>query len=109
MAIAAHVAAAERAVRASSTKTRPFDPSTARIDDDNVDRVDTGASIGAEVAENWNVEERETWRITARDWYVQGVTERPGEGRLHHHLGLLCRDIPGEELRALYHFGKRWA
>jgi len=107
MAIAAHVAAAERAERNLATRHKALDPTNARIDDDYTRPIRSGASIGAEVAENWNVEERETWRITARDWYVQGITERPGEGRLHHHLGLLCRDVPGEELRALYHFGKR--
>lgn len=107
MAIAAHVAAAERAERGGVARPHTIDHSNARIDDDETKRIDTAASIGAEVAENWNVEERETWRITARDWYVQGVTERPGEGRLHHHLGLLCRDVPGEELRALYHLSKR--
>ncbi|ORX36586.1 hypothetical protein BD324DRAFT_580049 [Kockovaella imperatae] len=66
----------------------------------------SGASIGAEVAESWDVEDQETWRTTARDWYSMGVTEKPGEGRLHHHLALLCRDVPGLEPRALHHFTK---
>jgi protein SMG6 len=67
----------------------------------------SGASIGAEVAESWDVEDTETWRTTARDWYTMGITEKPGEGRLHHHLALLCRDIRGQEGRALHHFTKR--
>lgn len=66
----------------------------------------SGASIGAEVAQNWDVEDKETWRVTARDWYTMGITEKPGEGRLHHHLALLCRDMKGQEGRALHHFVK---
>lgn len=63
-----------------------------------------GASIGAEVAERWDVEDTDTWRQTARDWYSMGITEKPGEGRLHHHLALLARDSPDGEGRALHHF-----
>jgi protein SMG6 len=66
----------------------------------------SGASIGAEVAQAWDVEDKETWRTTARDWYSMGITEKPGEGRLHHHLALLSRDIRGQEPRALHHFTK---
>ncbi|KAL1405375.1 hypothetical protein Q8F55_009006 [Vanrija albida] len=77
----------------------------ARIDDDEP-AISSGASIGQEVADNWDVEDKETWRTTARDWYAMGITEKPGEGRLHHHLALLCRDMRGQEGRALYHFVK---
>lgn len=77
----------------------------ARIDDDDVPPR-SGASIGQEVADAWDVEDKETWRTTARDWYAIGITEKPGEGRLHHHLALLCRDVRGQEGRALYHFAK---
>ena len=66
----------------------------------------SGDSVGAEVAQSWVVEDKETWRTTARDWYTMGITEKPGEGRLHHHLALLCRDIRGQEGRALHHFTK---
>ncbi|WWC89258.1 uncharacterized protein L201_004179 [Kwoniella dendrophila CBS 6074] len=68
--------------------------------------IPSGASIGAEVAQNWDVEDKETWRTTARDWYNLGINEKPGEGRLHHHLALLCRDVKGQEGRALHHFVK---
>ncbi|WRT66431.1 uncharacterized protein IL334_003387 [Kwoniella shivajii] len=68
--------------------------------------IPSGASIGAEVAQSWDVEDKETWRTTARDWYTMGITEKPGEGRLHHHLALLCRDVKGQEGRALHHFVK---
>jgi len=97
MAIASHVV---DTVKPSSS------PLLARIDDDD-EPIPSGASIGAEVAEAWDVEDKETWRTTARDWYTMGITEKPGEGRLHHHLALLCRDVRGDEGRALHHFSKR--
>jgi hypothetical protein len=50
--------------------------------------------------------EKERWRNIARDWYAAGIAEQPGTGKLHHHLGLLSRDVEGEELRAVYHFVK---
>ncbi|WWC70044.1 uncharacterized protein I206_103988 [Kwoniella pini CBS 10737] len=83
----------------------------ARIDQPEKEEEDnrpepSGASIGAEVAQNWDVEDKETWRTTARDWYNMGINEKPGEGRLHHHLALLCRDVKGQQGRALHHFVK---
>jgi hypothetical protein len=114
MAVAAHSAAFEKqAAKNIAPAPAPAVERLGRID--NQDRhpdaapLPSGASIGAEVAESWDVEDRETWRITARDWYVMGIGEKPGEGRLHHHLALLCRDVKGEEGRALYHFVKRCA
>jgi hypothetical protein len=50
--------------------------------------------------------EKERWRNIARDWYAAG--EQPGSAKLHHHLGLLLRDVEGEELRAVYHFVERY-
>lgn len=100
MAVAAHVAVTE-------TSDAQAKPEMARIDDDDQAPIPSGASIGAEVAQSWHIEERETWRTTSRDWYFMGLAEKPGEGRLHHHLALLCRDVKGEEGRALYHFMKR--
>ncbi len=106
MAVASQVAANESQ---ETTFSATFEEPGARIDDVEAEAppVPSGASIGAEVADSWNLEERETWRTTARDWYVMGLTEKPGEGRLHHHLALLCRDVKGEEVRGLYHFAKR--
>jgi hypothetical protein len=100
MAVAAHVAATE-------PTPAQVKPELARIDDDEEAPFPSGASIGAEVAQSWHIEERETWRTTSRDWYFMGLSEKPGEGRLHHHLALLCRDVKGEEGHALYHFMKR--
>jgi protein SMG6 len=103
MAIASHLDAAD-AQSVQPAKAVVY----ARIDDDEDDGTQPAkASIGADVAQAWDVEDRETWRTTARDWYAMGITEKPGEGRLHHHLALLCRDVHGEEAQALYHFSKR--
>jgi len=97
MAIASHVGESSRSAQQA-----------VRLEEDD-EPVGSGASIGAEVAQSWDVEDKETWRTTARDWYTMGITEKPGEGRLHHHLALLCRDIRGQEGRALHHFTKRYA
>ena len=95
MAIASHVGESSLSAQQSAPLQEDDEP------------VGSGASIGAEVAQSWDVEDKETWRTTARDWYTMGITEKPGEGRLHHHLALLCRDIRGQEGRALHHFTKR--
>lgn len=62
------------------------------------------ASIGVPALNDWDLEEQDTWREMARDWYGQGVTETPGTGRLQHHLALLSK---GDELKGLYHYAKR--
>ncbi|GAA5857330.1 hypothetical protein JCM9279_000299, partial [Rhodotorula babjevae] len=64
------------------------------------------ASIGQAALNDWDLEEHETWREMARDWYGQGLAENPGTGRLQHHLALLSK---GDELRALYHYAKSLA
>lgn len=61
------------------------------------------ASIGAAAAQDWDLEDKEIWRSTARGWYAKGLADVPGTGRLHHHLGILSRD---DDLRSLYHFCK---
>lgn len=67
-------------------------------------------SVGAHAAQSLEIEpESEQWRQTARRWYAQGLQDTPGTGKLHHHLGLLSRDVKHEELRAMYHFTKRYA
>lgn len=118
---------ARRSRSAGNASQRPV--TYARIDDDDIDVGDgardadadidaddeeqqeleeldpaDAASIGSAALGDWDFEEKETWRITARDWYAKGLAEVPGTGRLHHHLGILSRAI---ELRALYHFCKR--
>lgn len=62
------------------------------------------ASIGQAALNDWDLEEQETWREMAREWYALGLAENPGTGRLQHHLALLSK---GDELRALYHYSKR--
>lgn len=64
------------------------------------------ASIGQAALNDWDLEEQETWREMAREWYALGLAESPGTGRLQHHLALLSK---GDELRALYHYTKRCA
>jgi hypothetical protein len=51
--------------------------------------------------------EKEGWQRIAREWYGLGLPEMPATGKLHHHLGLLSREVEGEELRLVYHFIKR--
>lgn len=62
-------------------------------------------SIGVGALGDWEFEEQEIWRSTARDWYSKGLAENPGTGRLHHHLALLSK---GDELGTLYHYVKRF-
>ncbi|TFY54054.1 hypothetical protein EVJ58_g9086 [Rhodofomes roseus] len=52
--------------------------------------------------------EKEYWRQIAREWYAKDLAGTPGAGKLHHHIGLLCRerDGSGEELWGMYHFVK---
>lgn len=77
------------------------DAPAARIDDS------PSPSVGIVAARMMDLEpEKERWRNVARDWYGAGLTDHPGTGKLHHHLGLLSRDIESEELRGIYHFTK---
>ena len=51
------------------------------------------------------------WRDVSRRWYQRGLDIQPASGKLHHHLGLLSRDCDQgekEDLRAVYHFMKRY-
>ncbi|RDB24144.1 hypothetical protein Hypma_008825 [Hypsizygus marmoreus] len=83
------------------SKTSTSDKPAARIDDS------PSPSVGLAAARLLDVEpETERWRGIARDWYGAGLAEQPGTGKLHHHLGLLCREVEGEELRGVYHFVK---
>ena len=68
------------------------DAPAARIDDS------PSPSIGLAAARLLEVEpEKEQWRNIARDWYAAGIAKQPGTGKLHHHLGLLSREVEGEE------------
>jgi protein SMG6 len=65
-------------------------------------------SIGVAAARALELEpDKERWRKIARGWYAAGVANTPGAGKLHHHLGLLSRELEEEELRGMYHFCKR--
>ena len=66
-------------------------------------------SIGIVAARMMDVEpEKQRWRNIAKEWYATGLADTPGTGKLHHHLGLLSREVDNEELRAVYHFVKRF-
>ncbi|KAH8117438.1 hypothetical protein DFH11DRAFT_1817087 [Phellopilus nigrolimitatus] len=83
-----------------AAQTQP-DETLARIDDS------PGPSVGVAAARMLELEpEKERWRCIARDWYAAGLADMPGTGKLHHHLGLLSRDVEKEELRSVYHFCK---
>lgn len=77
------------------------DTPAARIDDS------PSPSVGIAAARSMEVEpEKERWRNIAREWYGAGLAEQPGTGKLHHHMGLLSREVESEELRGIYHFTK---
>jgi hypothetical protein len=99
-------AVAEQEAAIGKEKTGGEDDSdgpAARIDDD------PGMSVGANAARLLEVDpEKQRWMHIAREWYSSGLADTPGTGRLHHHIGLLSRDIEGEELRGIYHFVKRY-
>ncbi|KXN82534.1 Telomerase-binding protein EST1A [Leucoagaricus sp. SymC.cos] len=64
-------------------------------------------SVGVAAARLLEVEpDKERWRSIARDWYATSLFEQPGTGKLHHHLGLLYREVDNEELRSMYHYVK---
>ncbi|KII90159.1 hypothetical protein PLICRDRAFT_124089 [Plicaturopsis crispa FD-325 SS-3] len=87
----------------------PKAPSTKSVSDAPAARIDDSPSpsVGIAAAQLLDVEpEKERWRGIAREWYSAGLTDTPGTGKLHHHLGLLSREVEGEDLRAVYHFVK---
>ena len=92
----------ETSERPSSTKSVSDCPAP-RIDDSPTPSTGLAAARGLEVEP-----EKERWRNIAREWYAAGLAEQPGTGKLHHHLGLLSREIDSEELRAVYHYVKRY-
>lgn len=79
----------------------------ARLDDDDAHDVSTldQASIGDTALDQWDVDEADSWRRIAVEWYSQGLLESPGTGRFHHHLALLSK---GNDLKMLFHFCKRF-
>jgi protein SMG6 len=104
------------AIATESPDTKQKDPklsspgSTKSVSDAPAARIDDGPSPSIRVAAARLLEvepEKEQWRNIARDWYAAGIAEQPGTGKLHHHLGLLSREVKGEELR-VYHFVKRY-
>ena len=87
------------------------DTKASQISDNPVLPKGNSPSVGIEAARAMELPpDREKWRNIAREWYSNGLIEYPGTGRLHHHMGFLCKEFgEGEELRGLYHFVKRYA
>jgi len=87
------------------------DTKASQISDNPVLPKGNSPSVGIEAARAMELlPEREKWRNIAREWYSNGLVEYPGTGRLHHHMGFLCKEFgEGGELRGLYHFIKRYA
>lgn len=78
------------------------EPPAARID------ASPSPSIGAAALVTFELEpEREQWRNIARNSYGDGLRDQPGNGKLHHHIAMLCRE--DETLQSLYHYTKRYA
>lgn len=120
--LASRVHAAQAVGGGGTTSSSPSSPLLDPLDDLELDAGDAvhpaapdrkappqrrpadAASIGHAALNDWDLEEQETWREMAREWYALGLAENPGTGRLQHHLALLSK---GDELRALYHYSKR--
>ncbi|KAJ3788582.1 hypothetical protein GGU10DRAFT_384891 [Lentinula aff. detonsa] len=96
---AAHAMDAEKPAIAQTKAVS--DVPAARIDDSPSPSVGVAAARALEL-----LPEKVQWRCIAEDWYGIGLTHQPGQGKLHHHLGFLYREVEGEELRAVYHFVK---
>ena len=105
-------AAAESSdVNESSRDKQDNSGSAKSVSDAPAARIDDSPSLSIRLAAARLLEvepEKERWRNIARDWYAAGIAEQPGTGKLHHHLGLLSREVEGEELRGVYHFIKRY-
>ena len=76
------------------------DAPAARIDDSPYPSIGIAAARLLEV----EPEEERDGEILLRI----GIAAQPGTGKLHHHLGLLSREVEGEELRGVHHFVKRY-
>lgn len=105
---------------ASHEATRNFQPRSHLSAAQSVQNDSTMTmSIGPRAAALLVVEpESERWRNVAREWYGMGLSDQPGTGKLHHHIGLLCRDAvvnnmtnnaENQTLKGVYHFFKRLA
>ncbi|KDE04138.1 hypothetical protein MVLG_05429 [Microbotryum lychnidis-dioicae p1A1 Lamole] len=100
--LASRVSAAAAQSSANANGTSLTLPASPKLDSSDARPMEM-ASIGVPALNDWDLEEQETWRVMARDWYGQGIAEAPGTGRLHHHLALLSK---GDEMRGLYHYAK---
>lgn len=76
-------------------------------DDSEMEDADTpaGDSIGTAALDDWLLDEVETWRNMAREWYFRGLEEASGTGRLHERLAALHTEGSAEldDIKTLYH------
>ena len=76
-------------------------------DDSEMEDADTpaGDSIGTAALDDWLLDEVETWRNVAREWYFRGLEEASGTGRLHERLAALHAEASTDlnDLKTLYH------
>ncbi|KAF8448043.1 hypothetical protein L210DRAFT_3441767 [Boletus edulis BED1] len=102
----ANAASADNASDAQKSKSQISVKSSSYRPAAHVDNSPT-PSVGIVAARMMQVEpEKERWRGIAKEWYAHGIADTPGTGKLHHHLGLLSREVETEEVRAVYHFVK---
>ena len=80
-------------------------------DDSEMEDADTpaGDSIGTAALDDWLLDEVETWRNVAREWYFRGLDEASGTGKLHECLAALHEEVSTDldDLKTLYHRCKR--
>ena len=94
-----------------TTSISADDTKANKISDISILFKGNNSSVGTEAARAMELlPDRERWRNIAMEWYSNELIECPGTGRLHHYMGLLCKEFgEGGELRGLYHFIKRYA
>ncbi|KAH6907115.1 hypothetical protein BKA70DRAFT_1372313 [Coprinopsis sp. MPI-PUGE-AT-0042] len=94
---------------AASSSSSAADDDNESVSDSLAARINDSPSPSVRIVAARSMElepEKERWRNIAREWYGAGLAEQPGTGKLHHHLGLLSREVVAEELRGIYHFTK---
>jgi hypothetical protein len=103
MAVAIHVANYVASDPSTSTEHHappaalPIEPPTPRIDNSPVPSV--GARTAA--AELDDEDEQDTWRVTARNWYVDILKDTPGTGRVS---SFTSRHPPSVEIARVKNF-----
>ncbi|KAJ7578382.1 hypothetical protein C8J56DRAFT_868550 [Mycena floridula] len=103
----------------SNSQAKSTSKSPLSVVDSDANHSHAAPSVGvhaAQLLQAYMEPEKERWRNIARDWYGMGLGEQPGTGKLHHHIGVLCREVivggkvaerdEKEMLRGVYHYVK---